>query len=454
MTTETTVQSAVTDTATRPPLKLDLAYALITLGNTVLWSLLSGWLLYFYLPPEGEGPALVPVALYSGAIFAVRIANALLAPPIGYLSDNTRTRWGRRLPFMLASGLPMAIFFFLIWTPPLAGTSIWNLVYLTVVLLLYNLAYTFNQIPYTALLPELARTDAHRVRISAWMAGFMLLGMILGGIGGMLIEDLGYAPSMGIYAGAALLLLYLPLLVLRERPGAYVAEARVGFRDAFRAIFRNRAFLVLSATGFFYWTTTTFVQSAVPYIATEICRLDKGDTAYFYLSAVLAALLCYPLITWLAHRYNKWLVFTGSLLASAIVLPGLALIGPWIPLPLAVQGVLWITLQAVALSAVVMLPPAFGAEVTDYDAELTGLRREGSYYATWGLFDQLINGAAAALLPLLLLLGDSYADPQGPLGVRMVGVVGGAMMFLAFLIFLRYPLRPAHPFAKGAGNEA
>jgi Na+/melibiose symporter-like transporter len=138
---------------------------------------------------------------------------------------------------------------------------------------------------------------------------------------------------------------------------------------------------------------------------------------------------------------GKWAVFAGSLLASAIVLPGLMLIGDWLPLPLRTQGFIWITLQAIAMSGVTMLPPAFGADIVDHDETLTGQRREGAYYATWGFLDQVINGTASAILPLVLLLGRSQSDPRGPLGVRMIGVLGGVMMLAAFLIFLNYPLR-------------
>jgi zinc transporter ZupT len=67
-----------------------------------------------------------------------------------------------------------------------------------------------------------------------------------------------------------------------------------------------------------------------------------------------------------------------------------------------------------------------------------------------GLLDHLVTGAALALLPLLLLLGRSHTDPLGPLGVRMVGVVGGVMMLAAFFLFLRYPLRRrSSEMAKG-----
>ena len=429
-----------------PRIKIDIFYSLTSLGSTVLWSVLSGWLLFFYLPPEGEGITLVPAALYGVAMLVTRAVNGIVAPLIGHLSDQTRSRWGRRLPFMFLSALPMLIFFVLLWTPPVQESSIWNLAYVTLMLALYNTAYSFSQIAHTALLPEIAVTDHHRVRMSAWSASFFLIGMILGGLAGPLVERTGYATTALIYAGVTLPFFYLPFLVLREPPRKHIHRAdQLNFRESIAVMCRNRAFLIMTATGVFYWGVTTLVQSVIPFIVTEVCLLTKTDTMYFYIPAILASLACYPLVTWLTGRFSKYLVFGGSLLASAIVLPGLMLIGDWFPIPLQVQGITWITLQAVVMSGVTMLPPAFGAEITDYDEKLTGQRREGTYYATWGLLDQLINGVTAAAVPLLLLLGRSYSDPRGPLGVRMVGLVGGILMLFAFLIFLRYPLRGNQP---------
>ncbi len=442
MTTQSVNLAEGNSTDPIPSIKTDFFYALISLGSTTIWSILSSWLLYFYLPPEGEGTTLVPAALYGGAMFVTRAINAAIAPPIGHLSDQTRSRWGRRRPYMFLSALPMLLFFVLLWTPPVRNESVWNLAYLMLVLALYNTAYTLNQIPYTALLPELALTDHHRVRLSAWSAGAFLVGMILGGLSGPVIEQFGYVTTALLYAGLTLPLFYLPLLVLHERPDRLIdAPERLSFRQGIAAMLRNRAFLIMTATGVFYWGVTTLVQSVVPYIVTEVCRLNKADTVYFYAPALLASLACYPLVTRLSDRLGKWTVFAGSLLASALVLPGLMLIGDWLPLSLKAQGIAWITLQAVALSGVTMLPPAFGAEIADYDETLTGQRREGAYYATWGLLDQVINGVTAAALPILLLLGRSQSDPHGPLGVRMTGVVGGVLLLIAFLIFTQYPLR-------------
>ncbi len=409
----------------------------------MVWSVLNGWLLYFYLPPQGEGSALVPAALYGGVVLVVRALNAVFAIWVGHWSDRIRSRWGRRLPLMFASALPLLLFFVLLWMPPVRGESVWNLAYLALILILYNGAYSLNQIPSTALLPELALTDHHRVRMSAWSSSAFLLGFILGALAGPLIDRVGYLMMALIYAGAALPMFYLPFGVLRERPRPPLTEAASNSNlwRSMKSMWRNRPFVVMTATGACYWGITTLIQATLPYIVTEICHLGASDAIYFYVPGVLASLACYPLITWLSNRVGKWAVFAGSLFASALVLPGLLLIGDRFPLSLGAQGIVWMILQSVALSGITMLPSAFGAEIVDYDEQLTGQRREGQYYSVWGLLDHVVNGVTAAALPLLLSLGRSRYDPNGPLGVRMVGLLGGALMLFGFFIFLNYPLR-------------
>ncbi len=384
----------------------------------------------------------MPVALYGMVIFFTNVTRALIGLPIGYLSDHTRSRWGRRLPFMFVSALPMLVLFVLLWTPPVRGASTWNLVYLGVILLLYRVASSTLQIPYRALLPELALTDQHRVRMSAWFASFELAGMVIGSFAGIVIGKLGYGTTALIYAVAALPLFYLPFLVLREHPGRQIAVTeRLDFRQSLSTTLDNRPFLVLIAARTLGWSATTLLQAVIPFIVTEVCLLSVADTPLFYLPAIATSLLCYPLLTWLSKRLGKWRVFSASLLASALVLPGLMFVGDWLPVSLLVQGIAWVTLQAIAVSGFTLLLPAFIAELTDHDEMLTGQRREGAYTAVVGFLDHVTSGITLALLPPLLLLGRSHTDPRGPLGVRMVGVVGGVMIFSAFLIFLRYPFR-------------
>jgi GPH family glycoside/pentoside/hexuronide:cation symporter len=436
------IQTLPPITKSLPPVRVDISFSLIMLGTTIAWSVNDGWLLYFYLPPDGQGISLVPLAFYGIVVLIARVVNAVITPPIGYWSDNLRSKRGRRLPFMFAASLPLVVAFFLLWTPPVQGESMTNLIYLGVILVLFNIAQNLVIIPLGSLLPELAETDHHRVRLTAWSASFQLIGVIFAGTAGLIIGRFGYVTMALIFAGIILPFLYLPFFVLREKPGRQIeAEQRLGFLQSIRTTITNRAFLMLTATGVCFWTATTFLMQSIPYIVTEICQQDISTTTYFYMVAVLPLLACYPLINWLSARYGKWKVFSGSLLASATVLPGLMLIGPWLPIPLLAQGLIWIALQAIAMSGVTMLPQAFAAEITDYDETLTGQRREGAYYSSWSLLGQVISGVAALALSLLFLLGRSQTDINGPLGVRLTGLIGGVLMFAAFLLFFKYPLR-------------
>ena len=434
--------STVTSPRPLPSIRIDLSFSLIQLGTTILWSVNDGWLLYFYLPPEGKGPALVPLALYGVVTLFARLTNALITAPIGYWSDHLRNRWGRRLPLMFSASLPLLITFVLLWMPPIQGASITNLIYLGVMLTLFNIAQSFVVIPLGSLLPELAVADKHRVRLTMWSAIFQMLGVVAAGMAGLLIDRFGFPRMALIYAASILPLLYLPFLSLREQPERQIdIKQRFGFLQSLQVTLKNRAFLVLSIAGAFFWMATTFVMSVTPYIVTEVCLLQVSDATYFYIIGVLTLLACYPAVNWLAGRFGKWAVFAGSLLASALVMPGLMLIGPWFPVSLMAQGIIWVVLQSIAMSGITMLPQAFAAEITDYDEQLTGQRREGAYYSSWVLLGQLIGALAGLILPWLFILGRSQSDLNGPLGVRLTGLIGGVLMFVSLLVFLKYPLR-------------
>jgi Na+/melibiose symporter-like transporter len=242
-------------TKTLPPVRIDIAFSLIMLGTTIAWSVNDGWLLYFYLPPKGQGVALVPLAFYGIVILIARIVNAIVTPPIGYWSDNLQSKWGRRIPFMVTASLPLVITFFLLWVPPVQDESMTNLIYLGVILVLFNIAQNLVIIPLGSLLPELAEIDRHRVRLTAWSASFQLIGVVLAGTAGLLIGHFGYVSMALIFAAVILPFLYLPFLVLREKPGRQIEAAqRMGFFQSIRVTITNRAFLMLTAAGICFWT--------------------------------------------------------------------------------------------------------------------------------------------------------------------------------------------------------
>ncbi len=416
-----------------------LAYTIITLGSSTLWGVVSGWLIYFYLPP-GE-PPIVPLAVYSIVILVSKVVNIVIGLPIGYLSDHTNSSWGRRLPYVIGGAILLPVLFVLLWTPPHAGASTSVPVYLFLVLIAFNLVYEVHQVPYESLLPELAVGEKDRVAISSWKTGFLLGGNILAGFTGPLIGSLGYVQTMWIFAIVAAPILILPGFFLRKRIDlSYQTTRQISFINSLKATFSNRNFQIFALSWGLVWTGATLVLETLPYIVTEVCRLQEADAVYFYLPAIGITLLAFPFINQLSERYGMKTIYRGSLLAGAITLPTLMLIGDWMPVPLLAQGILWVVLQSASLAGAQILPGAMVAEITDYDEHLTGQRREGSFYSVWGLLNQASSGLGLAIIPLFLLLGRSKLDPQGPLGVRLLGLFGGLLLLVSFWVFHFYKL--------------
>ncbi len=418
-------------------------YGMVGLGDTILWAVIASWQNYYYFPPDGA--ALVPIGwLYGLLMFAHAAIGTIIALPIGYWSDHMRTRWGRRLPLMFIAGLPRLIFFVMLWTPPLQTESNLNLYYLAAILICHSIAANLQQVPNEALLPELAATDEERIKISAWSGSLALIGMVMSGFTGVAIEYLGYVKAVSLYALLTLPLFYLPFLVLREPPSAQAAKTeRPGILKSFSLVAHNRAFLNFGAIKMLGTSSLILIQTMFPFIVTELFLLSAGDTAYFYIAGLIAAFACYPLVMWLSRRFGKQRVFSGALLGAALVLPGLLLIGDWLPVPLMIPGLVWVTLEASVLSGSSTLEEAFIAEIIDHDAEMTGQRREGAYYAALEFVERIVYSTVAMVPPILLVLGRGQTGSRGPLGVRIVGLLGGGLSFVAFLLFRHYPLRDA-----------
>src|SRR3989304_1401350 len=96
-------------------------YAVIAIASATLWGVVNGWLLYFYLPPTGT--PLVPAAWYSLVMLISRGVNIAITLPVGYLSDRTHTRWGRRMPYIVSGAICIPVLFVMLWIPPHAGES-------------------------------------------------------------------------------------------------------------------------------------------------------------------------------------------------------------------------------------------------------------------------------------------------------------------------------------------
>ena len=422
-----------------------LLYASGSLGGNALSRSFDLWILFFYLGDLDDGdPARRGGGIAIGvALFAVRLIEAFDDPVIGYWSDRTRSRLGRRIPFVLSATPFLAIFFVLVWLPPDPGETWANVIFLFGMLWLFNLFSTLSGGPFESLLPEIARREDDRLSIVGWQVAFVLVGTAIGFVfSSILIGWVGYAGMAMIIAAIALVSRYVALTGAWKRSIAVsreLAEApgeRVPMRAAILTCLRNGQFLVFLPSFILYNAGILMIIGVLPFYADAVVgRDDTLTVAVLSGSALVGVALVLPVAVVLARRRSKRAVYGWGMVFAGLWFPLFAFAGflPGVH-PLA-QGIVYALIAGVAIAPVQTFPNALLADITDYDTVLTGQRREATFYATHETLQKIAGAAAPGLLVLLLLAGSTADDP---LGIRLVGPVAGVLALAGYVVFRRY----------------
>ena len=210
----------MTSTTQKPhlPMSRILLYSLASAGLNILAITVSTWLLYFYSPPPDSGRHIyLPVAFVGAVAFIVSIWDAVIDPFIGQFSDNLRSKWGRRRPFIIFGAPATAILVVLIWTPPMSSSILMVSIYFLVINLLYNTAYSLVGIPYDATMPEMAPEVHERVKLSYFKGLFGIIGVLIGSlVAAPLFGSIGPVAMGVVVAIVGLITLWGSLLGIKE----------------------------------------------------------------------------------------------------------------------------------------------------------------------------------------------------------------------------------------------
>lgn len=429
-----------------------LAYACGMMGWSIQVNIIGVLLPYFYLPPSGAGwTDLVPQVAILGvfSLLAIitsagRLIDAVYDPFIGQLSDRSRHRLGRRIPFMAFSILPSAVFCALVFLPPdqLPGAS--NAWWLTLSLILFFVSSTTYIIPYNAMMPEMAHTAADKVRFSTLQQVGFVVGIIVssstnnladaiqGAAGCERIRAVQYAIWRLCALGAMFML--VPVIAIDERKYCKAHPVTLKLLPAIRQTFRSRNFIYYITADFSYYMAMYIITSGLLYFVTVLCGLPDSEGVLLMGTMVGISLLFYPLIGWLAARVGKKPVVMFSFFLLAVVFLCIYYLGKF-PFPPVWQMYLLVSLAAFPLASLGILPPAILAEIAENDAQQTGENKEGLYFAVKYFAVKLGQTFGIALFAMLTLYGK---DPGNDLGLRLNGIAGFTLCLLAALVFSRF----------------
>jgi GPH family glycoside/pentoside/hexuronide:cation symporter len=420
------------------PLRTRVLYATSRVGSEALGRSQGLWLLYYYAPPSDAGlPTLLP-SLAVGALLTVGgIVGALDEAIVGYFSDRTRSRWGRRIPYIVLGAPLWSIFFLLLFTPPSDAGHAVTAVYLFVIFEGLALSGALVVGPYEALLPELAATSEQRVSLQAVKVYLGVAGTALGLIGSdFLVHHGGFKVMALTIAAFSLVCQYAAIGGVWSRARRSDVPAEIGLRDAMRATFDNPGFRVLLPTVVLFALAFQLLQSDIPFYVHAVVGRHSWVSARLLLAvAIGAAIACVPLFTFLARRTSKRRAYRLSMLAAGATFPLLGLAGVLPGIPAEVQVLVAAALVGAPIGAHFLFPVPLTADVIDDDSIRTNLRREATYLGTSSFVERTATSIAPLLIVLLRLLGDTRGHT---LGVRLAGPVAGGIILGAYLLFRAY----------------
>ncbi len=423
-----------------------ISYSFGNFANTIAYQVFGNRIQFYYVDILGLNAAT------AGVLWTIYgLWNAINDPLMGQVSDRTRSRFGRRVPYVSIGAIPLGLSFFFLWTP--LTQSPWVLAaYFFMILFIFDTIYSLTIIAYNALFPEVAPTPRDRVDLSTVREILATVALLLSYILAPIIaEEVGYV-TMGAIMGAFIALGYLISMIgVKEKP-IDEGEVQLGLGASLKVVLSSIPFrwflganiakeyiwLALGAMLPFWRKYALSIQGPVQVFGTE---LGPGDAEAILLgSAIILAvpflLIWRPLIPRLGYR-KAWI------LNAFVFIPGLLIMALANNFYTGLAGTL-LASPGLAGSMIMSFPVI--SEVIDDDARRHGYRREGIFFGMNGGITKLAFSAQGALFASIMsaagyVAGETVQNAGAINGIRFL--IGGtpilACLIIAFCIW-RYPL--------------
>jgi len=392
----------------------------------------------------------LPPAVAAAAIFIGRTWDYVNDPLMGYLSDRTRSRWGRRRPWLLFGAIPFAAVFTLMWwKPPLTGIAL--AVYYGAAYLLYDAGSTAVMMPYFSLTPEMTSDYDERTSLTSYRMFFSIAASLvaftvpLALIGSFRPENAGKILLNGALFGVVSAIpLFLVFFTAREKK-EHVEAAQPRLRASFRAAVRNKAFLFGLGIYLFTWVSVDILQTILLYFLTWVVRV-KLPSEILMGSIFVTAIASLPLWNWVSKRLSKKVAYIAGISFWAAVQLVLITLGPGSSLALLL---VLCVLAGIGVGAAHVLPWSILPDAVEWDEWKTGERHEGTFYSLVTLAQKVASSVAIPLALLLLgvfgYVGTASSQPPSAIfAIRLItGPIPAVLLCLGILCAAFYPINRA-----------
>jgi GPH family glycoside/pentoside/hexuronide:cation symporter len=418
------------------PFGQKLAYSAGGLAMTLLTSATAIFLLNFY-----TDVALVPPAVASSALLIGKVWDTVNDPLMGWLSDRTRSRHGRRRVYLIWGALPLALVTLLVFSVPRGLDPVWAFVWIAISYSLFDTVFTLVAVPYNAWGSELTQDYDERTSLMAVGAVGTVVGYVLGAVSTRMLVARFADPGIGYLAvGAvfgALAGLSVALVAWRVRePGGPATTVDRPLWSAVRTTMRNGPFRLLLAAFSLVRLAFTLLSTVLVYYATYALHgLVPVESVLLVMFAIIGAGV--PLWKRVADRWGKATGYAAGIGVSTVGVAGLFFADGHRPVVLyALVG-----LTGLGMSAHWVLPWALLPDAVDQSPDAA--RDAGVYYGVYGLTDKIVR-TVGITVPGYVLQATGYVanQEQTPVALTAIRVlfalVPAVLMTLTVPVLLRY----------------
>lgn len=423
-----------------------VAYGMGDLGNNIAYGSIGFYFVFFLTDVAGMSPAA------AGYIFMIaRMWNALSDLLVGFVSDRTKTRVGRRRPYLLFGAIPLGICFSVLWLVPF-DDGLQKILYYTIAGILFNTLYSLVAIPYNALLPELSQNYDERTSIAGFKMALSFVGSLLSAMGVMLIVDTIYPgksmysssfPVMGRILGVLVIVnILLAFIGTKERVSGISGDTEGGFANSLKSLLKLKEFRLV--TGVFILNMIGFdvIMAMYIYFMKYALKISEDLSFVFMAIPLVVAVAVTPFWVGVSGKIGKQRTYIFS--AFYFLLPlFFCLILPAGNIPFILLVIL---LMGIGISASQVLTFSILPDVVEVDELKNGVRREGAIYGmTMFLYKISSAVSVAAVSAALGLFGyvqstgsvEAVQSSTAVLGIRILISCVPAVCFLLSAYFVK-----------------
>lgn len=428
--------------------KAKLGYGIGQMGDSIGFNVFYFFFLFFLTDIIGISPKI------AGTVSLIAVVwDAVTDPIIGHMSDNMRSKYGRRRPFMLGAAVPYAIVMFLLFSNVNFSPAAKNMYYIIVSMLFWTF-YTAYVIPYFALGAELTQDFEERTSVRVWASYFMYAAVMIASSAPPMIvamtENYG-GSAMGGWRNVGIIFAIITFFVIivcwATTKGGEVIQnepEETGKKEnlfkAYIEIFKLKPVKYLAASVLLWSLVSSMQSGGAVYLMTNNLRYAPEQQSVFFICLSIFAMLWLPIINRLSDKFDKKKVYTYSMAFSGIALIFFGFTGfPFF----------WVLLVEVALycfgnSTYWTIYYSMMYDISELDEFINDKRREGAITAVMAFCQKLGAAVAMWLTGQLLDWGgygiSGFEDKAEKVVLHLNTTIPGIIGILAAVCVIAYPL--------------